>query len=140
MKVTVQVVFDGDDESTEVREVFALERGAVTPDTLGLRLGEAKDLLCAVQETVVDAQVKGTLAAQAACPHCGTPRRHKDTRAIVVRTLFGTMQLPSHAGGTARASRSRERPSARWPCCYRSGAHPSCPTCRPSSPPWPPTG
>jgi len=29
-------VFDGDDESTEVREVFALERGAVTPDTLGL--------------------------------------------------------------------------------------------------------
>ena len=95
MKVTVQVVFDGDDESTEVREVFALERGAVTPDTLGLRLGEAKDLLCAVQETVVDAQVKGTLAAQAACPHCGTPRRHKDTRAIVVRTLFGTMQLPS---------------------------------------------
>ena len=95
MKVTVQVVVDGDDESTEVREVFALERGAVTPDTLGLRLGEAKDLLCAVQETVVDAQVKGTLAAQAACPHCGTPRRHKDTRAIVVRTLFGTMQLPS---------------------------------------------
>ena len=43
MKVTVQVVFDGNDESTEVREVFALERGAVTPDTLGLRLGEAKD-------------------------------------------------------------------------------------------------
>ena len=75
--------------------MFVLERGAVTPDTLGLRLGEAKDLLCAVQETVVDAQVKGTLAAQAACPHCGTPRRHKDTRAIVVRTLFGTMQLPS---------------------------------------------
>jgi hypothetical protein len=55
MKVTVQVVFDDDAESTEVREVFALERGAVTPDTLGLRLGEAKDLLCAVQETVIDA-------------------------------------------------------------------------------------
>ena len=46
----------------------------MTPDTLGLRLGEAKDLLCAVQETVVDAQVKGTLAAQAACPQ-ESPRR-----------------------------------------------------------------
>src|SRR5664280_2262666 len=27
--------------------------------------------------------------------HCGTPRRHKDACAIVVRTLFGTLQLPS---------------------------------------------
>ena len=35
---------------------------------------------------MIDAQVKGTLAAQAAGPHCGTPRRHKDTRAIVLRT------------------------------------------------------
>ena len=95
MKVTVQVVLDGEDESTEVREVFALERGAVTPDTLGLQLAEAKDLRCTVQETVVDAQVKDTLAAQAACPHCATPRRHKDIRAIVVRTLFRTLQLPS---------------------------------------------
>jgi hypothetical protein len=94
VKVTVQVVVDGEDEPTAVREVFALERGAVTPDTLGLRLAEAKALLCAVQETVVDA-VKDTLTAQAACPHCGTPRRHKDTCAIVVRTLFGTLQLPS---------------------------------------------
>ena len=95
MKVTVQVVVDGDDEPTAVREVFTLKRGAVTPDTLGLQLAEAKALLCAVQETVVDAQVKDTLAAQAACPHCGTPRRHKDACAIVVRTLFGTLQLPS---------------------------------------------
>jgi hypothetical protein len=95
MKVTVQVVFDGDDESTAVREVFALKRGAVTPDTLGLQLAEAKVLRCAVQETVVDAQVKDTLAAQAACPHCATPRRPKDIRAVVVRTLLGTLQLPS---------------------------------------------
>ncbi len=35
MKVTVQVVVDGDGEPTAVREVFTLERGAVTPDTLG---------------------------------------------------------------------------------------------------------
>ena len=29
----------------------------------------------------------------AACPHCGVPRRHKDTRTIVVRSLFGTLRL-----------------------------------------------
>jgi hypothetical protein len=96
VKVTIQVVIDADDESpTVVRDVFSLERGDLAPDTVGLRLDEAKDLLSAVQEAVVDEQVNEALAAQTACPHCQTPRRHKDTRAIVVRSLYGTLHLPS---------------------------------------------
>jgi hypothetical protein len=116
VKVTVQVVFDGEDESTEVREVFALERGAVTPDTLGLQLAEAKDLRCAVQETVVDAQVKDTLAAKAACPTA--PRRvdPKTSAPSWCAPCSERCSCPAHAGGTARASRSRARPSARWTC------------------------
>jgi len=55
------------------------------PDTLGLQLAEAKDLLRAVQETVVDAQVKDTLAAQAACPHCSAPRRHRRLHPVAPR-------------------------------------------------------
>ena len=31
----------------------------------------------------------------ARCPHCGTPHRRKDSRDIVVRTLFGARRLPS---------------------------------------------
>ena len=96
MKVTLNVVIEADDEPpTVVRDVFTLERGALVPDTLGLRLDEAKDLLSAVQETVVDEQVKAALVAQAACPHCQTPHRHKDGRAIVVRSLYGTLRLAS---------------------------------------------
>ena len=51
MKITVQVSIQADDNTpTVVHEVFALERGALAPDTVGLRLAEAKDLLAAVQE------------------------------------------------------------------------------------------
>jgi len=62
VKVTVQVVLDGEDESTEVREVFALERGAVTPDTgVAARRGQGPPLRCPGDG--VDAQVKDRLAA-----------------------------------------------------------------------------
>jgi len=96
VKVSVRVVVEaGDGTPTVIHEAFSLERGPLGADALGLRLDEAKDLLAAVQETVVNEQVKVSLAAQVACPDCGVHRRHKDSRDIVVRTLFGTLRLPS---------------------------------------------
>ena len=101
MRLTVQVVLETDDDQgpSVVRDVFTLERGPLTadtdPDTVGLRLAEANDLLAAVQQTLVAEQAGATVAAQPRCPHCGTPHRHKDSRDIVVRTLFGTRRLPS---------------------------------------------
>jgi hypothetical protein len=97
MKLTVQVVVHADDETeTVVRDVFILQREEpLTSDTLGLRLAEAKDLLAAVQDELVAHQVSTALHAQVACPDCGVPRRHKDSRPIVIRTLFGTLRLPS---------------------------------------------
>ncbi|HZM64703.1 MAG TPA: hypothetical protein VFC16_00180 [Nakamurella sp.] len=78
MKITVQVVLHADDESeTVVREAFTVQRKALTPDTVGLQLQEAKDLLAAVQDTLVEHQVTTALSAQAACPDCGTPQRHR---------------------------------------------------------------
>jgi hypothetical protein len=111
MKLTVKVVVEPDDDApTVVREVFQVERGGLGPDTLGLGLAEAKDLLAAVQATVVDEQVNAALAAHAACPGCGTPRRHKGAHRIVVRTLFGTLRLPSprwyHCGCRPQATRT----------------------------------
>ena len=61
------------------------------PTRWGLRLEEANGLVSAVQEAMVDEQVNAALAAQAACPHCGEAHRHKDTRKIVVRSLYGTL-------------------------------------------------
>ena len=96
MKVTVQVVLHADDDTqTLVREVFTLNRETLAPDTVGLQLQEAKDLLAAVQDTPVEHQVAAALASAASCPDCGIPRRHKDSRRIVVRTVFGVLRLDS---------------------------------------------
>jgi hypothetical protein len=98
MKVRVQVIVHSDDDtgaSSVVREVLTLDRDGMAPDTFGLQLSEAKDLLTAVQDTLVEQQVNEAIVKQVSCPHCGASRRHKDTRTIVVRSLFGALRLPS---------------------------------------------
>ncbi len=96
MKVIVQVVVDSDDGTPAViREVFGFEPAPLAPDSLGLKLAQAKDVLAAVQAATVDEQARTALAARSGCPHCGTARRHKGVHTIVVRTLFGTLRLAS---------------------------------------------
>jgi hypothetical protein len=111
VKVTVRVVLHADEGTeTVVREVFHPDRGPLTPDNLGLGLAEAKDLLAVVQSALVTEQVNAGVAAQVGCPHCGRPRRHKDQPTIVVRSLFGTLRLPSprwwHCPCTAQPTRT----------------------------------
>src|SRR5712691_5071417 len=60
-----------------------------------MQLAEAKELLQRVQEVLIDEQVRGCVAEQIACPGCGRPRAHKDSKTIVMRTLFGTVRLAS---------------------------------------------
>ena len=78
MKVTVQVVLHADDDTqtTVVREAFTLTRDALAPDTVGLQLQEAKDLLAAVQDTVVE--------------HQSTPRWPRRRRARSAASRAGT--------------------------------------------------
>jgi hypothetical protein len=58
-------------------------------------LDEAKDLLSGLQDKMVSEQVKAAIADRVACPACGSPRRHKDARNIVVHSLFGVLRLAS---------------------------------------------
>ena len=101
MKLRVQVVIEADDDEEDgdhppaVHEVAQIDREALSVDTLGLHLEEAKNLLQKVQAVLIDEQVRTSLAQQVACPNCGRPRAHKDTRTIVTRTLFGTLHLRS---------------------------------------------
>lgn len=96
MRLRVQIVVEADDGEAEmVRDAFELARRPLAPDTVGIGLAEAKELLAAVQEVVVDEQVKAALAEQADCGGCGRRHRHKDSRTIVLRSLFGTLRLPS---------------------------------------------
>ena len=131
---------DDDQAPPVVREVFAFDRDDLAPDTLGLQLAEAKDLLAAVQQTLVETAGQRRDRQAVACPHCGRPRRHKDTRTIVVRTLFGTLRLASprwwHCACRPPAD-PHLQPAGR--SCCPSGPPRSWCTCRPSSPGWSPT-
>jgi hypothetical protein len=99
VKITVQVHIDAvgtEGEAAEkVSEVFVLERDELDLAGVGLSLAEAHALLGSVQEAVVSAQVKGAVAEQRCCEHCGGAHRHKDTRTLTLRTLFGTLHLDS---------------------------------------------
>jgi nucleotidyltransferase/DNA polymerase involved in DNA repair len=98
----VQVVIEadeddanGDPQSRVVHEVAGIERGDLSVDTLGLQLAEAKDLLQRVQKVLIEEQARRCLAERIACPQCHRPRGHKDSKTIVMRTLFGTVRLSS---------------------------------------------
>jgi hypothetical protein len=96
MKLSVQVVLPTDEGTAPVvREVFTVQREALTDQIPGLQLAKAKDPREAVPDTVVDAQVTQALAAQVPGPDCGRPRGYKDSRDIVVGSLFGVLHLPS---------------------------------------------
>jgi hypothetical protein len=97
VKLTVQVVVHADEGTEAVtREVFTMKREEpLALDTLGLQLAEAKDLLAAVQDSLVSHQVSTALSAQVECPDCGAARRHKDSRPLVMRTLLGRLRLDS---------------------------------------------
>lgn len=60
MKMTLQVVIEDEDHrvSPIVKEVFSLERNSeeLRPETLGLSLDEAKDVLAEIQTTLVTTQ------------------------------------------------------------------------------------
>jgi hypothetical protein len=96
MRMRVQIIIEDDyQDPIQIHDAFDLERGSLSVDNLGLRLEEAKTLLGNVQDKLVSAQVAAGLIEQFRCPTCQTPRRHKDTRNIVMRTLFGKLRLPS---------------------------------------------
>ena len=86
--------------------MFALERGALAPDTLGLHLDEAKDLLAAVQETMVAEQARAALAAKAAPARpAGRPTVTRTPATSWCGPCSARCACPAPAGGTAPARR-----------------------------------
>jgi len=78
-----------------VHEVTKLERRSLRPETLGLTLSEAKELLREVQRAMVTHQTLGYVTQQIPCPKCGKIQSRKGKHQIVLRTLFGKLRLDS---------------------------------------------
>ncbi|MGI9284294.1 MAG: ISKra4 family transposase [Pseudomonadales bacterium] len=95
MKMKVQVIIESDEGQKLVEDVASLARGALSAETLGLSLVEAKQVLQHLQASIVNQQVLEYLQTQRCCPHCGRPRSLKGHHAVVFRTVFGKLSLPS---------------------------------------------
>ena len=96
MHVKVQVIIEPDDGAPViVEDVALLQRADLTPETLGLTLAEAKELLASLQTVIASEQIRAYTEQQRRCPECGTARAYKGQHQVVVRTLFGKLHLPS---------------------------------------------
>jgi hypothetical protein len=97
MRIRVQVIIESDRETVppHVEEVACFERGALLPETLGLRLDEAKQMLASVQQVMTAHQVEDYVEQQRQCPCCQKVLACKGHHQIGVRTLFGKLTLES---------------------------------------------
>lgn len=109
MKITVHVIVDPDNgQPSTSHDVAVLAReDDLTPATAGLRLDEAHQMLSGVQAHMVTAQAELALDAEATCGDCGRRFARKDSRAIVLRSLFGQLRLDSPRWKTCPCSADR---------------------------------
>src|SRR5258708_4277020 len=81
--------------AAEATIVDVVERQAHSVADLGLTLAEGRALLSKIQSILVSQQTADWMASQAACCRCGSALAHKDSRSIVMRTVFGKVEVPS---------------------------------------------
>jgi glycyl-tRNA synthetase (class II) len=92
MKIRVQlVVCDNDGHEATFTDVAVLEKACQRIEHLGLTLSEAKQILAALQQRLVDQQTSAFVSAHAPCDHCGKSLRIKGYHPRTFRTLFGTV-------------------------------------------------
>src|SRR3954447_9335363 len=96
MRVKVQVMIQADDSGPDTtHEIAILEKDCQRIEQLGLTLAEAKQLLTQLQQHLVAHQAVAFVKTRLQCKACGAPLRRKEQTTRVLRTLFGTVLLPS---------------------------------------------
>lgn len=104
MKIKLQVIIETETPGTGdliqppvITQVIELQRveTELTPQTLGLSMAEAKDILAGVQNSLVSQQIEQYLAGKQNCSECGAPFVTKGRHLLVFRTLFGLLKLDS---------------------------------------------
>src|ERR1700676_2581929 len=96
MRLIIEARLEGGETSeTEATIVAVVERKDRSVADLGLTLAEGRALLAEVQSLLVSEQTTGWMESQLACHRCGSLWAHKDARSIVLRTVFGKVDVPS---------------------------------------------
>jgi len=95
MHFRIHLVTVTDDGTEHRREIADLMRTDATLETTGLTLAESKEVLHALQRSIVGHQVVGYLDDQRACPECGKQRQIKAHGTASFRSLFGVVSVPN---------------------------------------------
>lgn len=96
MRLIIEARVDDDEaRATDATIVAVVERDDRSLADLGLTLAEGRALLAEVQSFLVPEQTTGWMKSQMACHRCGSMLAHKDARSIVLRTVFGKVDVPS---------------------------------------------
>ena len=98
MRVVIQVRIHHNEDSVngELIDIADIERdGPLGLSTVGLSIDEAKQVLAGIQDIVVHQQAAEALADAADCDECGRRFASKDSRSIVMRSLYGTHRMVS---------------------------------------------
>lgn len=89
MKLTFQIVITDESGSSRTEELMNLQKSGDALNDIGLSVSESKQLLGAVQKSLVQQQADEYIHQNIRCPHCLTKRRIKGQQKIQYRTLFG---------------------------------------------------
>ena len=96
MKLIVEARLECDGiEPTDVIPLAVFQRHDDDLEQLGLSLAEGRELLAATQSALVSSQASVWVSTQDYCHECYTPLRRKDSRSIVMRTVFGKVTMSS---------------------------------------------
>ena len=114
MRLIIEARLEGDQASSAATEasmiVAVVERQDRSVAGLGLTLAEGRALLAKVQSVLVSRQTADWVAGQQACCRCGSVLAHKDSRSIVMWTVFGKVQIPSPRLWTCRCGAKNGEP------------------------------
>jgi hypothetical protein len=105
MRLIIEARLEGAQTGATVAEatiVDVVERQDRSVADLGLTLAEGRALLAKVQSILLLQQTAGWMASQVACCRCGSVLAHKDSRSIVLRTVFGKVEVPQGPQSRAR--------------------------------------
>ena len=97
MKLIIEARLESADPhlQREPLRLASIERPNDDLERLGLSLEEGREQMAAAQSAVVSNHVADWLTRRDYCRHCCTPFRRKDSRSIVVRTVFGKVSVES---------------------------------------------
>lgn len=94
IQFTITVEFQREDGGITRVQLGTLDRGAArSPEDVGLRLADSKQILGRLQEIVVGEQLQRHCEAMRPCPGCHRQRHVKDHRRRRFDTLFGRVSL-----------------------------------------------